>query len=205
MFNEIQQKLLTLDQVLNVENLDFANQMDRKEGFDPSREFSDEELRHFTSRGPVALKKTGAERKYFLLEVAVAVGGKNFSRLYLRGFDYSSMGHKDIGETFLREELLPVLKGYIEIPFSWPAEKIALETWPYKVIRLEQNGTKFTIKGVGGGRFDLRENRINLRGESMDFGPVPHEYQERLKALFGLLCQKPAYQGFQPHFEEINS
>ncbi|MBI2575657.1 hypothetical protein HYV84_00435 [Candidatus Woesearchaeota archaeon] len=152
----------------------------------------------------MALKRTGAERKYLLLEVAVAEGDQNFSRLYLRGFDYSSMGHEDIGENFLREELLPILKGIIEIPFSWPYEKMAFGNLPHKIIRLEQNGTMFSIKGIGGGKFDLKDNRINLRGASRDFGPVPHEYQERLKGLFELLCQKPAYQGFQAHFEEIN-
>lgn len=57
-----------------------------------------------------------------------------------------------------------------------------------------------SITALGGGKFDLNNKMINLRGSSKYFGPVPQQYWEQFRAMVASLVQKPAYQGFQINF-----
>jgi len=198
MFEAVKQKLRTIDTVLNEATVEYANRLDVKSGFDPAREYTQQELDGLAEKflwGPEAFKRTGKESKHLLLEVKLTDGTNLFSHLYLRGFDYITESHALVANEFLDKDLRPTLGEYFEFPFSWPSRPHIDAKTP-RIVESEKDGLKLTVTAIGGGKFDLKNNQVNLKGSSMDFGPVPTQYQEQFRAMLGLLVQKPTYRGF---------
>jgi len=198
MFEAVQQKLRTIDTVLNEATVEYANRLDVKSGFDPAREYTQQELNELAGKflcGPEAFKRTEQDGCYFLLEARLIDGNNLFSHLYLRGFDYITESHALVAGTFLDKDLRPTLVEYFEFPFSWPSRP-SIDTKTPRTVESKKDGLKLTVTAIGGGKFNLKNNQINLKGRSMDFGPVPTQYQEQFMTMLGLLVQKPTYQGF---------
>ncbi|MBI2559078.1 hypothetical protein HYW20_07190 [Candidatus Woesearchaeota archaeon] len=180
MFEELKTKLGSIDSALNEESLNLANQ---------------------SGDGIEALKKSGNEFKYLLLEVRLKEGGNEFAKLFLRGFDYPMYAHPIIAEYFLRNEVTPSLTSNFKMPDRWPLKDKSFDQYE-RTVKSESEGLELTIFAVGGGKFDLKNNGINLRGYSQAFGSIPRDYQERFKELLQQLVQKPTYNGFQINFEK---
>lgn len=192
-FEAVQQKLRTLDTVLSDSLLELGSSVDRGNGFDPQRTYTESELARIHPFGPEAFQRTDNESRYLLLGVTLDGNGQTFSEVYLRGFDFIINSHPTIATAFLQHDLAPFLEGNCEVPLSWEQSG---QPFPRK-IGMEFDGLTLTVTGLGGGKFDLRDKRINTKGSSKKFGPVPAQYQEQFRAMLELLVQKPAYQGFQ--------
>lgn len=197
MLEELRTRLDSIDGVLNEDRMNAWNQFDREAGFDPTKDYTPEQVKEMRLTGIEALKKSGLESRYLLLEVRL-LGQVEFGKLILRGFDVPYGGHAAVAEEFLREELCPIVPPHFDLPNEWPSNPESYA--PYKRIVREAEGLRLVVTGVGGGMFDLKNNAINLRGKSRAFGPVPHEYQGQLRAFLEQLAQRPAYNGFQVNF-----
>ncbi|MDO8740994.1 MAG: hypothetical protein Q7J54_05485 [Candidatus Woesearchaeota archaeon] len=201
MIEELKHKLESIDSVLNEESMKSSNELDIKRGFNPSQSYTDKELAKFYPSGIELFKKKGDESKYLLLEVKIEKGADTYAKQYLRGFDMPLPSHPVLAEQFLREELEPVLAPNFKLPDRWPQiGKPINDEWEKTVIS-EYDGIKLSISAVGGGKFDLKNNSINLREKSRSFGPVPLKYQDRFNELINQLVQRPAYNGFKVNFE----
>ena len=201
MFQEVKEKLRTIDAVLNEEQLRYWDEIDINEGFDPDKDYTGEELKKIDPYGLESTKKTGKQKKYLLLEVTLKEGDNAYKEWYLRGFDHPGFGHQYIAQDFLRKDLIAVLSEDFEIPRSWPEVGEVLREKPVRDIVLENDGVKLTITAVGGGQYDLKDQKINIRGLSKGFGPVPVGYQDKLSELLELLVQKPPFHGYQINIE----
>ena len=205
MFEELRNKVSTIDSVLNKE---FANRMDAldiRNGFDPSKDYGYgssiscvcRELEKF--HGVEASKKTCHPFDYLLLEVKLMKEGDEYSNLYLRGFEYLRDGPGIIAGEFLREDLKPILPSQFELPTQWPVTKGRRDLYSRHVTR-EVEGLVLSITPRGGGNFSFEGNRIDILEACHQFGVVPSEHKERFKELLQQLVQKPAYNGFQVNF-----
>lgn len=200
MFEELRTKLNSIDAVLNEEGMNSINALDRNRGFDPTKEYTPEELKKLYPSGLEALKKSGGESRYLLLEVRLEDEGSQYTKLYLRGFDVPINAHPALADRFLIRELQPVVTPPFELPTRWPYTTRGMNYDYDSAITRESGELKLTVSAIGGGMFDLKNSRINLRGSSMAFGHIPQPYQDKLSELLGQLVQRPAYNGFQVNF-----
>jgi hypothetical protein len=149
--------------------------------------------------GIEALKKSGAESRYLLLEVYLWRGQEaEVAKLIVRGFEVPYNSHAVVAGEFLREELKPTVTPYFDLPEEWPEKTGSQE--PRQYIESETEGLRLVVFAAGGGKFDLKNNAINLRDKSVAFGPVPKKYEGQFKALLEELVQRPAYRGFRVNF-----
>ena len=189
MFEAIKGKLDSLDAVLDEALLESKNKYDIERGFDPSKTYDELGLLDF--EGLDALKRGTEDACYVLLEVKLRSGSNEFTKLYLRGFENCEDFHRGPIFNYLCE-MSQLLPNEFNIPTVWPGDT----EHPPKSINLEVSNTLLEITVVGGGKFDLKNGKINTHGQSTSFGPIPNEYKGRLIELFGLLVQKPAYKGY---------
>ncbi|TAL56937.1 MAG: hypothetical protein EPN86_02405 [Nanoarchaeota archaeon] len=197
MFQDLREKLESIDSVFNEERYELGNEADRRNGFDASKDYDQKKLSSIAerARGMDAVKKLGIERKYLLLQITLEEGENKYVNFYLRGFDEASGSHASLGENFLNDELRNELGDIFELPYIWPSVG-----YPREAVRdlvFEHDGLKLTVSGLGGGMYNLRDGKINLHGSSLGFGSVPTQYQERFAELLQQLVQKPAFQGYQ--------
>ena len=104
MFEELQTKLDSIDAVLNEELMDSINTLDISNGFDAGKDYDPEELRSLDFKGVEALKKSGFESKYLLLEVRIEDGiNPPYTKPHSRGFGAPTSSHRGIASGFLKE------------------------------------------------------------------------------------------------------
>ncbi len=199
MFEELRAKLDSIDAVLNEDDMDKRNAVNKSRGFDPSKDYTPEELKQYITTIEI-LKKSGGEARYLLLEVKLESESSQFAKLYLRGFEVLINAHPYLANEFLKRELKPVTTPPFELPEEWPYEREGIEEHYDQAITRKFWDYILTVSAVGGGKFDLKNNAINLRGKSEAFGSVPQAYQGRLREFLEQLVQRPAYNGFQVNF-----
>lgn len=198
MFQELQRRLGTIDNVLNEEVMNRLNADDiQMMEFDPLRDYTQLELEQLYCKGIEALKKSGQEAYCILLEVVLEKDGDKYTKLYLRGFESRTNHHPTLASNFLERELRPILSPHFELPEEWPSQEVGGEKVYEKTITYTSNNLRLSISVIGGKKFDLKNTMINLRDFSLSFGHIPLEQRGRLKELLDQLTQKPAYQGFQ--------
>jgi hypothetical protein len=199
MFEEIKQKLESIDSVLNEETLNYWNERDAQKGFDLSKTYTKEELKRFLEiiYGIELLKKSNEESKYILLEVSAQKNNERCSRFFLRGFEMFKPGHPALASGFLGEDLEKHLSPPFKFPYLWPSTGNSISTNYLKMFKVEANDVKLTVSVLGGGKYEFKEQNINLWGSSDAFGAIPIEYHDKTKELLDQLIQKPTYQGFK--------
>ena len=201
MLKRIQQRLSTLDAVLNEQWLGMAIESDARRGFDPAREYAEDELRRMFVVSPQGLMKTGQDSKYMLFEIKLEQDESVvWQKYYLRGFDYMSASHPALADRLLVHELGFISKHFPELPERWQSVGEPPFREAAGSVTASNHGITITITGIGGGKFDLRDRIITTKDESRDFGSIPPQYKYKLAELLGLLVQKPTYHGFQINF-----
>ena len=209
--SEIQAKLHTLYEVLNVELLDKRNRGDKEDGFDPSDPNLLEMIgygldkRIYSWRGSDVLKLAGTLStrlfaKYVLLEVKVEQGGESYSRVYLRGFEGKYRAHIGPATDFL-EEVTSRVGDLFQMPSFWPQDENKKPPKPVTHLAFENNGVKLTISVLGGGEYVIEGSVIHTYGSSEDFGPVPSQYTGKLEEMLSLLTKREQYKGFEIQVE----
>ncbi|MBI3026603.1 hypothetical protein HYY70_00680 [Candidatus Woesearchaeota archaeon] len=203
MFEELRAGLDSIDAVLNEDRMSSWNGLDEEMGFDPTQEYTPDQMKRMGLIGIEVLKKSGAESKYLLLEIRLVGEESTFAKLVLRGFDVPYDSHHFIAQEFLSEELSAKVAPHFELSSRWPFKTVGHITHYDKCVEYmarEIKGLKLVVAAIGGGQFNLKNNAINLSEISRAFGPVPKEYQVLLRELFDQLVQKPAYNGYQINF-----
>ena len=201
MFEELTKRLKSVDSVLNEELMKLWDTDDVEwKKFNPSIDYTLQELEKLYCQGVEALKKSGQKAHYVLLEVALEQNRDKYPQWYLRGFEKRCDSHPYLASKFL-EELIPILAPPFELPDEWPKGKKEGDPLYEKNIVREYCGIKLSISAIGGRKFVLDHNYINISEHSAAFGEVPDEYRERETNLLNQLVQRPAYQGFQLRFQ----
>lgn len=197
LFEQAKTAVESLDTLMNERVLSRLNSSDREErGFEPSKTYSSQELRDASWEGSEALKITGRDSKYLLLEVRIEEGDRQYNKFFLRGFERGfSLPHVGLAEEFLRE--LQKGMSFSELPSEWPST-LQYETRIYeRQVNSETDGVRISVFVCGGGKYDLQNRYITLKGESDAFGPVSVQHQRTLHELLSQLVERPAYQGFR--------
>src|SRR3989344_3578188 len=181
MFEELKQKLESIDSVLDEESesdIDLSN-------FDSSKNYTREELKKFGRLKYCVeiLKKSGGESKYLMIEVIVQKNDEKYSKTYLRGFDFRYGSHHLMIYEFMKEELGKRLSSKFVFPDRWPKMRDSRDDALLHSLTLENSDEKITISALGGGKFDLKNKSINLSGSSQAFGSIPRAYEDRFKEL----------------------
>jgi len=202
MFGDIRDKLGTIDPVFDESLFEFGNRMDERAEIDPAKEYTDRELERMASRlyGIDARKVTGAEAKYLLIGVILEGEGQTYEAQFLRGFDLAPFAHKAIGERFM-VTLRNAIGDNFEIDTNWPNDGEGLRARAVADIVFEKDDMKLTVTGIGGGRYNLRDNKLNVYGTSDDFGSIPRTHDDQLRELLGSLVQKQPFQGYKVNME----
>ena len=204
MFGDIRDKIGSLEPVFNESLFTQGNGMDKIE-IDPARkytDYTDRELKSFADRlwGVEARKVTGAEAKYILIGIKLEGNNQTYETKFLRGFDLTPFSHSVIGEVFLGT-LRDAIGKYFDIGTDWPEEGKGLNARTVPDIVFEKDGMKLTVTGIGGGKYNLRNGKLNVYGKSLDFGPVPKSHHDQLRELLGSLVQKQPFQGYEVNME----
>ena len=125
MFNEVREKLETLDTVLNQERYDKAIAWDGEIGFDSDAEEVDPRLKHDLLLRSIPLcKRTGKETSYLIIELRLEANGQKHTETYLRGFEETIDSHPLLADEFLRE-VGTLIGEHLEVPDRWPSKSMS--------------------------------------------------------------------------------
>lgn len=145
------------------------------------------------SKSAEYLKRSGEASHYILIEVSIEEEGQPpFRQLYIRGFEGKSRAHIEVVDGFRKEmaELFPNF--FHDNDRHWPFAYGG----PASEMKLRRGKADITIKVVGGGKYSLTENSIQLSGSSLAFGRIPNDYAVKLHELLEVLVKKPQYSGY---------
>jgi len=198
MFDDIKDKLMSIDPVFDESLFKFGKRMDKRKEIDPAKEYTDRELEDLANKiwGIEARKVTGAEAKYLLIGIKLEYEGQTYEAQYLRGFDFTPFSHVVIGQSFLNA-LRDTVGEFFEIGRDWPEKVEDMNTRAVREIVFEKDGMKLTVTGIGGGKYNLRDGKLNVYGDSQDFGSVPNLHQDQLRKLLGEVVQKQPLKDYE--------
>lgn len=198
MFGDIRDKLGTIDLVFDESLFERGNRMDERKKIDPAKKYTDKDRENLAERlcGIEARKVTGADAKHMLIGVRLEGEGQTYEAQFLRGFDIAPFSHAVIGMYFLNT-LGDATREYFDVDRNWPEEGKGLHVHAVREIVYEKEGMKLKVTGIGGGKYNLIDGKLNVYGASRDFGPIPRSHQEQLRGLLGALVQKQPFKGYE--------
>jgi len=134
--------------------------------------------------------------KYMVFQVELEEkDGETYSGTYLRGFEKKYESTLSIVASFLKDELNPLLGEFPDLVREWQAE-LSTRGRLKDEYNLKHEGLELTFKVLGGGRYDFKDDNINLSGLSASFH-LGHPSDEVLDDMFPLLFKKEPYSSFK--------